>query len=126
MLQFIRAIPTRRSHRARAGKLVLVVGHRHPSFVGSSCIANGTAYVRTRLMGCVLGGCWCAPVQGTAELAPCACPAEIMHGPVGVVLQLVISKDQINAVSQLEIASLPCSATGAGEDNGIDHIYMKN
>jgi hypothetical protein len=49
-----------------------------------------------------------------------------MHGPVGVVLQLVISKDQINAVSQLEIASLPCSATGAGEDNGIDHIYMKN
>jgi hypothetical protein len=77
-------------------------------------------------MGCVLGGCWCAPVQGTAELAPCACPAEIMHGPVGVVLQLVISKDQLNAVSQLEIASLPCSATGAGEDNGIDHIYMKN
>eukprot|EP01047_Picozoa_sp_COSAG01_P014089 COSAG01_NODE_679_length_14296_cov_250.437575_1_plen_74_part_00 len=73
---------------------MVMVGHRHPSFVGSSCIAKDTVYVRTRLMGCVLVR-RCAPVQGTAELAPCACPAEIMHGPVGVVLHLVLSNDQI-------------------------------
>jgi hypothetical protein len=47
--------------------------------------------------------CWrvagALPVPGTAELAPSACRAEIMHGPVGVLLHLVLSNDQMNKCS---------------------------